>query len=241
MIRRKLMLAAVGTGTVLALSLAAPANAAGPGTGQTLGVGDSRCTDRVQSDNGARATAFLNGGTGEWTVRRASTPGGAETVVFRAAATSLRNVNNLDQTIPPSTSGAALYRLCLSVNRVLRPIFFSIAYYQMSITSTSPNAVTDIGPETATLSQSAQACGDRTAVPDHNIRLVGTSTGRTQWIIAVTGNTNNFEGNWAVLLTDGTNIDQTLTLDPEITHVTACAGGFQPSGKISVAFELSTS
>jgi hypothetical protein len=238
MIRRKLTLAAVGMGTVLALSLAAPANA--EGSGQTLGVGDSRCTDQVQSDNGARAKAFLNGGTGEWTVRRASTPGGSETVVFRAFATSLRQANQLDQTIAPSTSGAALYRLCLTVNRVLRPIFFSIAHYQMSITSTSPNAVTDIGPETATLSQSAQACGDRTAVPNHNIRLVGTSTGQTQWIIAVTGNTNNFEGNWAVLLTNGTNIDQTLTLDPEITHVTACAGGFQATGRISVAFELST-
>jgi hypothetical protein len=35
-----------------------------------------------------------------------------------------------------------------------------------------------------------------------------------------------------------TDIDRTVTLDPEITNVTVCGGGWQESGKISLAFEL---
>ena len=68
---------------------------------------------------------------------------------------------------------------------------------------------------------------------------MGTSTGPAGWIISVTGNTRNYEGNWAVLLENAANIDRTVTLDPEITAVTVCAGGASSQGRVSVSFELS--
>ena len=76
--------------------------------------------------------------------------------------------------------------------------------------------------------------------PGTTVRLAGTGTGRTQWFLAVTGHTNNYEGNWEALLvtTDG-GIDRTVALDPEITEVTACAVGFVTTGKVTVTFELS--
>jgi hypothetical protein len=239
-LRRRILAVAVATGALIAVSAASPANAGG-GSGQTLGVGDSRCTDRVQSDNGARLTGFLTYGTGEWTVRRASIAGGSETVIFRARAGSLMGQQvPIDQTVTPTGAENFSYRACLSVDQVKRYGHFSIANYRLSLTSTSPNTVTDIGPDTATLSASAQACGDQTFVePGDTVHLVGTSTGPTQWIISVTGNTNNYEGNWAVLLENDTNIDRTITLDPEITDVTVCAGGGNSDGKVSVGFELS--
>jgi len=43
--------------------------------------------------------------------------------------------------------------------------------------------------------------------------------GPAGWIISVTGNTRNYEGNWAVLLENAADIDRTMTLDPEITNV----------------------
>ena len=237
--RGRILAVAVAAGALIAISAAGPANAGG-GSGQTLGVGDSRCTDQVQSDNGVQMTGFLTYGTGEWTVRRAGATGGSETVVFRASAGSLTGQQvPIDKTITSTGAENFRYRACLSVNKVKRYGSFSIANYRMSLTSTSPNAVTDIGPDTATLSTSAQACGDRTFVePGDTVHLMGTSTGPSQWIIAVTGNTNNYEGNWAVLLENATNIDRTITLDPEITDVTVCAGGGNSDGKVSVGFEL---
>ena len=67
---------AASTALLLAATTA-PAGAAGIATGQTLGAGDSRCTDYVQSDNGARLTGFFANGTGEWTVLRSSAVGRA--------------------------------------------------------------------------------------------------------------------------------------------------------------------
>ena len=239
-LRGRILAVAVTVGALITFGAAGPASAGG-GSGQTLGVGDSRCTDQVQSDNGAELTGFLTYGTGEWTVRRADTAGGAETVVFQAPAGSLSGQPiPIDTTIAPGGSGDFLYRACLSVDQVHVQGHFSIANYRISLTSTSPNAVHDIGPDTATLSMSAQACGDQTFVqPGDTVQLVGTSTGPTGWIISVTGSTNNYEGNWAVLLETATSIDRTVTLDPEITAVTVCAGGGNPGGTVSVGFELS--
>jgi hypothetical protein len=232
----------VASAALLLAATMAPASAAGIATGQTLGLGDSRCTDAVQSDNGVRLTGFFANGTGEWTVLRSSTVGGPETVVFQAAAGSRSGAQTpIDKTVAPTASGAFFYRSCVVVNKIMKVSVFSVTHYQMLLTSTSSSAVTDVGPETAKLSLNAQACGDRTPVsPGATIRLVGTGSGRTGWIIAVTGNTNNYEGNWAVLYTttDG-GIDQTFVLDPEITEVTACAGGAVSSTRDTVSFELS--
>jgi hypothetical protein len=219
-----------------------PASAAGIATGQTLGVGDSRCTDYVQSDNGARLTGFFANGAGEWTVLRSSTVGDPETVVFRAPAGSRSGAQTpIDRTIAATASGAFFYRACVVVNKIMKVSVFSVTHYQLSLTSTSSSAVADVGPETATLSLNAQACGDRTPVSSGDtIRLVGAGSGRTGWIISVTGSTNNYEGNWAVLYTttDG-GIDETFVLDPEITEVTACAGGGVTTARDTVSFELS--
>ena len=227
---------------LLVAATAAPAGAAGIATGQTLGVGDVRCTDYVQSDNGVRLTGFFANGTGEWTVLRSGTVGGAETVVLRAAAGSPSGAQTpVDRTVAPTAPGTFVYRACVVAKKIMKYSVFSITHYQMLLTSTSPTAVTDLGPETATLSTSATACGDRTAVtPGTTVRLAGTGTGRTQWFLSVTGNTNNYEGNWAALLTttDG-GIDETVALDPEITEVTACAVGFVTTGRITVSYELS--
>jgi hypothetical protein len=237
-LRGRVLAVAVGVGALIAVGVAGPATA-GAGSGQTLGAGDSRCTDQVRSDNGAQLTGFLTSATGEWTVRRVGATGGSETVVLRAAAGSLtgRQVP-IDKII--AATGDFLYRACLDVDRVQKGRFFSIANYRISLTSTSPNAVSDIGPDTATLSASATACGDQTFVqPGDTVRLVGTSTGATQWFIAVTGTTNNYEGNWETLLVNATNIDRTVTLDREITNVTVCGVGFNQDGKVSLGFELS--
>ncbi len=232
----------VASTALLLAATTAPASAAGITTGQTLGVGDSRCTDHVRSDNGARLSGFFTNGTGEWTVLRSSTVGGPETVVFRAPAGSRSGAQTpIDRTIAPTASGTFVYRACVLVNKIVKFSVFSITHYQLSLTSTSSTAVADIGPETAALSLNAQACGDRTPVPSGaTIRLVGTGSGRTGWIISVTGNTNNYEGNWAVLYTTTNGgIDQTFVLDPEITEVTACAGGGVTTGRDTVSFELS--
>lgn len=232
----------VAATALLLAATTAPAGAAGIATGQTLGVGDSRCTDSVQSDNGARLTGFFTNGTGEWTVLRSSTVGGPETVVFRAPAGARSGAQTpIDKTISPTASGTFVYRACVVVHKIMKVSVFSVTHYQALLTSTSSTAVSDLGPETANLSLNAQACGDRTPVsPGDTIRLVGTGTGRTGWIISVTGSTNNYEGNWAVLYTatDG-GIDQTFVLDPEITEVTACAGGAVATGRDAVSFELS--
>ncbi|WP_419999139.1 hypothetical protein [Streptomyces boninensis] len=239
-LRSRIMAIAVAAGALIAISAASPASAGG-GSGQTLGAGDSRCTDQVQSDNGAHLTGFLTYGTGEWTIRRAAAAGGAETVVFRTPAGSLNGQQvPVDKVLPDPGAGDFRYRACLRVDRIVKHGFFSIANYRMSLASTSPTAVDDIGPDTATLSTSAQACGDQTFVePGARVRLAGTSTGPAQWFIAVTGHTNNYEGNWEALLVNAADIDRTVTLDPEITAVTACVGGWQSTGKISVGFELS--
>lgn len=241
-IRRRTIFAAAAVGMLAALSVVSPANAAGHGDGQALGVGDSRCTDYVQSDNGTRLTGLFGNGTGEWTVLRSSTVGGSETVVFRAPAGSRSGAQTpIDRTIAPTASGTFFYRACVVANKIIVFGHFSITNYEIKIGSTSPNAVTDIGPETATLSLNARACGDRTAVSSGDtIRLVGTGSGRTGWIISVTGSTNNYEGNWAVLYT-ATNggIDQTFVLDPEITEVAACAGSGVTGSRDTVSFDLS--
>jgi hypothetical protein len=232
----------VASTALLLAATTAPASAAGIATGQTLGVGDSRCTDRVQSDNGVRLTGFFANGTGEWTVLRSSTVGGSETVVFRTLAGSRSGVQTpIDASIPPTASGTFVYRACVLTSKIMKVSVFSVTHYQMLLTSTSSDAVTDIGPETAALSLNAQACGDRTPVsPGDTIRLVGTGSGPTGWIISVTGNTNNYEGNWAVLYTTTNGgIDRTFVLDPEITEVTACAGGGVSTGRDAVSFELS--
>ena len=236
--------AAVGVAATALLLAAttASAGAAGIATGQTLGLGDSRCTDYVQSDNGVRLNGFFANGTGQWTVLRSSTVGGPETVVFSAPAGSRSGAQTpIDKTITPTASGTFTYRACVVVTKIMKHSVFSITHYQLSLTSSSPNAVSDLGPETAALSMNAQACGDRTPVaPGATIRLVGTGTGQTGWIISVTGNTNNYEGNWAVLYTTTNGgIDQTFVLDPEITEVTACAGGGVSPGRDTVSFELS--
>lgn len=232
---------AASTALLLAATTA-PAGAAGIATGQTLGAGDSRCTDYVQSDNGARLTGFFANGTGEWTVLRSSAVGGPETVVFKASAGSRSGAKTpIDKTIAPTASGFFFYRACVVADKIMKVSVFSVTHYQMSLTSTSSRAVADVGPETAALSLNAQACGDRTPVsPGATIRLVGTGSGRTGWIISVTGSTNNYEGNWAVLYTTTNGgIDQTFVLDPEITEVTACAGGGVTTGRDNVSFELS--
>jgi hypothetical protein len=241
-IRRRRLFAVTAIGMLAALSVISPARAAGIATGQTLGLGDSRCTDYVQSDNGARLTGFFANGTGEWTVLRSSAVGSPETVVFQGPSGSPTGaLTPIDKTITPNASGNFLYRACVVTTKIMKFSVFSITHYQMSLTSSSPTAVSDIGPETGALSLNAQACGDRTPVsPGATVRLVGTGSGRTGWIISVTGNTNNYEGNWAVLYTttDGA-IDQTFVLDPEITEVTACAGGGVTTGRNTVSFELS--
>ncbi|GAA4670807.1 hypothetical protein GCM10023263_01520 [Phytohabitans rumicis] len=173
---------------------------------------------------------------------RSSAVGGPETVVFRAPAGARSGAQTpIDKTIAPTTSGTFFYRACVLANKIMKVSVFSVTHYQILLTSTSSNAVTDIGPETAALSLNASACGDRTPVSSGDtIRLVGTGSGRTGWIISVTGSTNNYEGNWAVLYTatDG-GIDQTFVLDPEITEVTACAGGGVTTDRDTVSFELS--
>jgi hypothetical protein len=232
----------VASAALLLAATTAPAGAAGIATGQTLGVGDSRCTDYVRSDNGARLTGFFANGTGEWTVLRSGTVGGPETVVFSAPAGSRSGaLTPIDRVIAPTASGNLFYRACVLVNKIMKVSVFSVTHYQISLTSTGPDAVADVGPETARLSLNAQACGDRTPVSSGDtIRLVGTGSGRTGWIISVTGNTNNYEGNWAVLYTTTSGgIDQTFVLDPEITEVTACAGGGVTTGRDTVSFELS--
>src|SRR5688500_9078803 len=101
------------TALVLAVT-AAPSGAAGIATGQTLGVGDIRCTDYVRSDHGVRLTGFFTNGPGEWTVLRSSTVGGSETVVFRSPAGSPSGAQTpFDKTVAPTTSGTFVYRACV--------------------------------------------------------------------------------------------------------------------------------
>ncbi|WBB63041.1 hypothetical protein O7599_11155 [Streptomyces sp. WMMC500] len=240
-LRRRIATVAVAVGALIAISAATTSAGAAGGSGQTLGVGDVRCTDQVRSDNGVELTGFLTYGTGEWTVHRSAAPGGAETELLRVDAGSLSGQPvPVDETVTATGGEDFHYRACLGIDQIKKVGFFSSANYRMSLTSTSPDAVTDIGPDTATLSPSALACGDQTFVePGDTIRLEGSSTGPTQWFVSVTGHTNNYEGNWAVFIEDTEDIDRTVTLDPEITDVTACGWNRAPDGQVSLGFELS--
>jgi hypothetical protein len=162
--------------------------------------------------------------------------------VFGAPGGLLYGTTWLDQTLAPTAAGTFLYRLCLDINDTSYHRWIgSLANYDLSITSTSPTAVTDIGPDTAVISGWAQACGDLTAVPGHTVRLVATASIQTRWRVYVTDQTPAFTGDSDVLLVDGTSIDQTVALDPEILSVSVCARTPIPGGgPASISFELST-
>jgi len=240
-IRRWTLGAAAALGVLLAIGLAGPASA--EGTGGTR-VGHNRCSDQVQSDNGARVVASMAYATGEWTVRRASSVGGAETVVFRAPAGSMTSRVGIDQTLAPTAPGTFLYRLCLDVSQAawVRWPFLTYGSYDLSITSTSPTAVTDIGPDTATLiGNSNSTCGDLTAVPGNTVRLVGNASSVVRWHVYDADHLPEFAGDGDVIVVDSTSIDQTLVVDPEVTHVRVCAMAVMASisNPVSVSFELS--
>lgn len=237
--RRRHWIVAGVAGLLAAVGAGSPAGAAGVGTGQTLGPGDSRCSDQVSTDGEVRLVGQLTYGTGEWTVRRASAAGAPETVVFRAAAGSLNGrIIRIDRTLPAAGSG--LYRFCLRVDRVVKGPFFSWANYDLAISSPSASAVTDLGPETAAMSQYAIACGDLTVVPGHTVRLVGSASHPVRWMVIVMDETPVFEGDRNQLILDATSVDRTLTLDPEILAVTACANQLVNTTRVTVSFELST-
>jgi hypothetical protein len=239
-VRKRTLAVAAAVGLLAVAVVAGPANAGG--SGQTLAVGDFRCTDYTQSDNGITANIYVISGTGDWTVRRSTSVGGAETVVARGSAGSITVPQFPSQKVIPATvPGTFLYRMCLTITKSATPGFFPLAYYEISLASTSPNAVTNIGPETANLSQYARACGDHTPVrPGQRVRLVGSGSVETHWLISVTGTTNNYEGPWYAFLGDGFSIDQVVELDPEITNVTACASYAKINpNRLSVSLALS--
>jgi len=216
--------------------VAAPAIA--EGTGGFIRPGDYRCSYQVQSDNGINVVGRMTYGTGEWTVRRASTAGGAETVVFQAPAGSMSGVAQIDQSLAPTVVGTYLYRLCLDVNQVQAVYGISLASYRFSITSTSPTAVTGIGPDTANLSRYSQVCGDITAVPGHRARLVGTASASASWRLYVAEHTPAYHASDSpVFVVDRNNIDRTVVLHPEILSVRFCVQNTGTS-VVSVSFEL---
>jgi hypothetical protein len=236
--RKRTLTGAVVAGVLVAVGVVSPAGAAGVGTGQTLGAGDSRCSDRISTDGEVRVVGQLTYGTGEWTVRRAAAAGEPETVVLRAAAGSLNGrIIRIDRTLP--AAGSALYRFCLRVDRVVKGPFFSWANYDLTISSPGAATVTDVGPETAALSQYAIACGDLTVVPGHTVRLVGSASHPVRWMVIVMDETPVFEGDRYPLLLDSTDVDRTLTLDPEILAVTACANQLVNTDRVTVSWELS--
>ncbi|WP_419995657.1 hypothetical protein [Streptomyces boninensis] len=238
-VKRVMVVAAAAAALIMTIAVN-PAAAVNDGAGQGIKVGDTVCTDWVQSDNGVRLTGVLDDSTGEWTVRKATSPTGPEAVVLRAKAGS-RTPGEvpIDKTV--TETGTFVYRACLTLDWVVKPVPLSlVANYRMNLTSSSPRTVTDIGQHTAKLS-AAQACGDRTRVgPGTTVRLTGTSTGRTTWSINVTDNTNNYEGPWYAHFETVEDIDRTVALDPEITEVTVCVGAGDNAHRVPVAFELST-
>jgi hypothetical protein len=238
--RKRTLTVAVVAGVLVAVGAVSPAGAAGVGTGQTLGAGDSRCSDRISTDGEVRVVGQLTYGTGEWTVRRAAAAGAPETVVLRAAAGSLNGrIIRIDRTLPPTGAGSGLYRFCLTVDRVVKGPFFSWANYDLTISSAGAATVTDLGPETAALSQYAIACGDLTVVPGHTVRLVGSASHPVRWMVIVMDESPVFEGDRYPLLLDSTSVDRTLTLDPEILAVTACANQLVNPTRATVSWELS--
>jgi len=235
-VRKRTLAAAAALGVLLVVGLAAPAIA--EGAGGYIHRGDHRCSYQVQSDNGINVVGRMTYGTGEWTVRRASTVGGVETVVFRAPAGSMSGVAQIDQSLASTAVGVYLYRLCLDVNQVQSVYGVSLASYSFSITSTSPTAVTGIGPDTANLSRSSRVCGDITAVPGHRARLVGTASASASWRLYVVDHSPAYQGSDApVLGVDGDNIDRTVVLHPEILSVHFCVQN-TGSSVVSVSFEL---
>src|SRR5688572_6797077 len=121
-VSKRTMAVAVAVGL---LAVAAAANPAGAeGSGQTVTIGDKRCTDYVQSDNGAVATIYVASGTASWTVGRSTSVGGAETVVAQGSAGSLTQPTQpFDRVVAPTAPGAFLYRLCLVVTKSAKPGF----------------------------------------------------------------------------------------------------------------------
>ena len=138
----------------------------------------------------------------------------------------------------PTAVGTYLYRLCLDVNQIQAVYGLSLASYRFSITSTSPTAVTGIGLDTANLSRYSQVCGDITAVPGHEARLVGIASASATWRLYVADHTPAYHGSDSpVLVVDRNNIDRTVVLHPEILSVRLCVQN-PNSFVVSVSFEL---
>ena len=94
-------------------------------------------------------------------------------------------------------------------------------------------AVNDIGPNKATLSPGAWACGDFGMGP---VRLTGTATGPATWYVNAFDSDYAFAG--AVFSTQGSSVDTVFTPPPDLTVLEMCVLNSGQS-RIDASFELS--
>jgi hypothetical protein len=218
--RRLVIMAGAAMGFVLMIAVAGPADASQGGV--YLKAGDTVCTDQSRSDTGVRFFATVTNGLGTATVRTAAAAGGAETVVWTATGTT-----TVDRYVYASTPGT-YFRGCVTITTPTTSTWTRQFIYGLGASD-----VNDIGPNTASLSPGAWACGDSGMGP---VQLTGTATASVTWYVNAFDEDYAFVG--SVFSTQGSSVDTVFAPPPNLTVLEMCVLN-STQARIDASFELS--
>ena len=218
--RRRVLATAAVIGLALVIGAAGPAAASQGGT--YLTTGDRVCTDQSRSEIGVRITAWVTNGRGTISVSTAATAGGAETVIW-----SVTNSTGVDRHVYYASPGV-YFRLCVTITT-----HTINTWTKQFLEGFGASAVGDIGPNTATLSPGASACGDNGLGP---VRLAGTATVTVTWTIDAFDNDYAFVG--TVFSIQGSSVDTVFTPPPNLSLLEMCVRNTSQT-RIDASWELS--
>jgi hypothetical protein len=209
-------------GAVLGLGFALAGPAAASQGGMYLKTGDRVCTDQAYSETGVRISAWVLSGRGTVSVSAASTAGGAETVIW-----SVTESTGVDQHVYHSSPGT-YFRLCVTITTHAVNTWTKQFLYGFGA-----SAAADIGPNWASLSPGASACGDRYLGP---VQLTGTATGPATWYITALDEDYGSVG--TVFSIQGSSVDTVFTPPPNLTLLEMCVQNTSQA-RIDASWELS--
>jgi hypothetical protein len=155
-------------GLLMAVTGLVAASPAGAAKGGPLPAGSKICTDYTQSGNGVWLSAFDGGTSRTWTLLRSTTPGGAETEVWRSTGGEVSAYKGQGQ------PGTFFYRGCVTVHS-------NGSFVRLNVGPMPPyiDVSWDIGPSTATLGPGGKFCDD--AAWGDRARIVGNANVPVQW------------------------------------------------------------
>jgi hypothetical protein len=140
---------------------------------------------------------------------------------------SAAGVTNVDQHVHATTPGT-YFRGCVTITA-----HTTSTWVKHFINGLVAGELSDIGPNTATLSPGAWTCGDSGL---ESVRLTGTATGQSRWYINAFDHDYGFVGE--VFSTQGSSVDTVFTAPPDLSLLEMCVLNLSQS-RIDVSFELS--